>query len=65
MSTPMMKGELRSLLAEIAPDKRWPKSAKLQDMVDFTVRSIDSARQSAKERRALDLALVHYRSERR
>lgn len=65
MSTPMIKGELRALLDELAPEKTWHKGSKLKDLIEFTVGRFAPDSNDARERRALELAQVLHRTERR
>jgi hypothetical protein len=65
LSTPMIKGELQTLLADLAPDKQWPKSARLKDLCAFTVATFSSDTDDPQERRALELAHVLRDNERR
>lgn len=65
MSTPMIKGELHTLLSELVPAKKWPKRARLTDLCEFAVTSFASDTSDVREARALELAEVIRNSERR
>jgi len=65
MSTPMIKGELQALLVELAPEKKWPKRTPLRDLCDFAVASFSASSEDARQLRALELAHVIRRNERR
>ncbi len=60
----MIKGELRTLLDELAPEKRWHKSSTLKDLVEFTVNRFAAGTADPRERRALELAHILHESER-
>jgi hypothetical protein len=64
MSTPMIKGELQSLLAQLVPAKKWPKSTRLKDLSEFTVATFAPDSNDVSERRALELAQVLRTNER-
>lgn len=65
MSTPMIKGELLSLLKVLAPEKKWTKSSRLKDYVEFAVGRFPADTSDERERRALSLAYVLHDKERR
>jgi hypothetical protein len=65
MSTPMIKGELRLLLIELAPEKKWPKSTQLKDLCDFAIENLARDSPDVRERRALELVHVLRNNERR
>lgn len=65
MSTPMIKGELLSLLKVLAPEKKWTKSSRLKDYVEFAVGRFPPDTSDERERRALLLAYVLHDKERR
>lgn len=65
MSTPMIKGELLELLKQLAPEKKWTKSHRLKDYVDFTVSRFPADTTDLRQRRALELAHVLYDADRR
>ena len=65
MSTPMIKGELQSLLVDLVPAKRWPKSTRLNELCEFAVATFDPDTSDARQARALELARVIRNSERR
>ena len=61
----MIKGELQGLLKRLAPEKRWSKSSKLKDYVEFTLARFPDNTDQPDERRALELAHVLWDRERR
>jgi len=61
----MIKGELQSLLRDLAPQKRWPKSTRLKDLCDFAVATFLDGTDDPREQRALELAHVIRDNERR
>lgn len=65
MSTHAIKTELRSLLTELYPAKKWSKRATLADLCNYAVHTIRADTLDQKERRALGLAQVLHGHERR
>jgi hypothetical protein len=65
MSTPMIKGELHALLAELRPAKKWPKRTSLKDLCDFAVLNFGPDPSDPRELRLLELARVIRSNERR
>ncbi len=63
-STPMIKTELVHTLKMLAPEKKWTKSHRLKDYVEFTVNRFDPATTDPQELRALQLAHVLHDAQR-
>lgn len=65
MSTHAIKTELRGLLTESYPLKKWSKRATAADLCNYAVHTIRADTLDQKERRALRLARVLHDHERR
>lgn len=65
LSTPMIKGELFNVLRELRPAKRWPKKPGLRDLIAYTLREFQDGGADPRVNRALELARVIDRAERR
>jgi hypothetical protein len=65
LSTPMIKGELLTLLGELHPAKRWPKKVRLRDLCSYALCEFRDGSADPRVTRVLDLARVIDRHERR
>lgn len=65
LSTPMIKGELRALLAELMPTHPWHKRTPLHELCALAIASFAVETTDPRERRALELAHVLHDNERR
>jgi hypothetical protein len=65
MSTPAIKTELHRLLVELRPRKGWRKNVTLAELVAYAVDELSGGSADVRELRALELALVIHRHERR
>lgn len=54
--THITKMQLLDLLAELAPEKKWPKRVRLKDLADWAFHHLDADSANPQERRAHALA---------
>jgi hypothetical protein len=56
MSTHAIKTELLRVLAEISPNRRWPKRVTVRFLADFALDTLDRSSPDPRVQRALELA---------
>jgi hypothetical protein len=65
MSTHALKTELLARLAELEPQKRWPKGVTVTELADHAIHSLDPNSDDPVMRRTIEVATALWQNERR